>query len=135
MQQEPLVEVPIARGVEITSSDQFTAMAFKTASGDVMQIAIPKQNLGQMAAMILNEIVALSAKGTLPNPAVGQELSALPISVAGLAVAAGRTPTEVLLTANVGAALLTLAVDASSLRSMYDALLPRLVPTQPETRN
>ena len=115
--------VPISTGVAVTASEDgnYICMTFKTR-GEHVNIGIPAENLGHVIAHLIE--VAESEAGRRSTKVPKGEITSIPIAVAGLGVAQGRSETEALLTIHTGPMKLTFAVDLPTLLGMCGNLQP-----------
>lgn len=119
---EPAIQsVPISTGVAVTVSEDgnYIGMTFGT-KGEPVEIAFPAQNIGHMIAHLIKVVEGEAAKKVTRFPK--GEVTSVPIAVAGLGVALGRSETEALLSIRTGPMTLTFAVDLSTLLGMCENL-------------
>ncbi len=127
--------VPVSTGVVVAVSEDgnHIGMTFGT-KGEPVKIAFPAQDLGHMIARLIGVAEGEAAKKVTRLPK--GEVTSVPIAVAGLGVAQGRSETEALLSIYTGPMTLTFAVDLSTLSGMCENLRRMTRKTeQPPTRH
>ena len=117
MTEPAMQSARVSSGVAITASEdgKFVVMTFST-KGEPVSIAIPAQNIGHMIAHLIG--VAESEAGIRATKVPKGEITSVPIAVASLGVAQGRSETEALLAIHTGPMTLTFAVDLPTLLGM-----------------
>ncbi len=119
---EPTIEsAPVSTGVVVTVSEDgnYVGMTFGTM-GEPVKISFPAQNIGHMIARLIGVTEGEAAKSVTTFSR--GEVTSVPISVAGLGVARGRSETEALLSIRTGPMTLTFAVDLPTLHGMCENL-------------
>ena len=121
MTEPAMQSAPVSTSVAVTVSKDgnYIGMTFGT-KGDPVNIAFPAQNIGHMIAHLIGVVEGEAAKRVTRFPK--GEVTSVPIAVAGLGVARGRSETEALLTIRTGPMTLTFAVDLPTLIGMCENL-------------
>ena len=121
MTEPAMQSAPVSTSVAVTVSEDgnYIGMTFNT-KGEPVNIAFPAQNLGHMIAHLIG--VAESEAGRKVTKFPKGEITSVPIAVAGLGVALGRSETEALLSIRTGPMTLTFAVDLPTLLGMCENL-------------
>lgn len=129
---EKSLALPVTDGWQVFPVDaDNTAVVFK--AGEHTNGAILSNDaLSAFAGSLLNSAIKHS-EAQNPRLEDGEQITAIPIPVVGLAVTPGRAETEAILTLRCGNLTLAFAAEAAMIRDMCMGLVPKLRPLGPST--